>query len=736
MKERLTFTIENNKIAELFGKQNFASKEVAILELIKNSYDAGANFLNIKITKSEITIVDNGFGMSKDTIRNKWMAVGVSDKKYNFIAVDDKYRVFSGSKGIGRFALARLGKNIELFSKTKNSDGLRWITDWNENLLDDFDINTIGTTIKITNLNDSWSEREVEKLSLYISSFKDDEDLAINLFFEDKRYNCENVFNDVRLGNNALSEILFRFNSEDCSLNISINSVEFDKKAQVAIDLFNNNPDNKNKIIAKSIYKYEKNTNVLDDISFDQDLSFVEKNKNLICSVGSFSGAIYFNNNYNVKGAQDFYYSWPKTVEEFPDNAKGLFLFRNAFCISGYSGNDDWLGLRKRVRKSPAAATHKTGKWRIRDNQISGKISIDKEENKNIIELQNRQGIEDNVSFNIFKFIVCDVLSVFEEYRQSIIRVIDVKNINHDSVKFDNSKKVIDKYINNPKKILEISEREAAELASGIKTITEEIHKEKAEYERKKIDLDYANRLLNSLSTVGLKSASIAHELNNKRNNISNAYEYIVSSLQKYGFWDILTDNSHTRQKVNNVPMLLNDVKEINEIVIHYIDSMLETVDKKKFLVESFAVCDVMIDITNRWKEEYSWLSFDLSIDKNIFFCSSKDVFETIFNNLILNSLQQNEKKENILIGINIKKAYERLDIVYTDDGVGLPEKYATNPFKILEPHETSRVNGHGLGMWILYSVVLDNGGEILDIKQNNGFGIKFYIKEKNNGQD
>lgn len=57
---------------------------------------------------------------------------------------------------------------------------------------------------------------------------------------------------------------------------------------------------------------------------------------------------------------------------------EGVILYRNAFSISAYEGKKDWLGFGKRSRKSPAAASHPTGAWRVRENQISGKVEIDK----------------------------------------------------------------------------------------------------------------------------------------------------------------------------------------------------------------------------------------------------------------------------------------------------------------------------------------------------------------------
>ena len=91
-----------------------------ILELIKNAYDAGASKLNLIFKKSEITgrlmleIIDDGSGMNENDIRQAWMHVGKSTRDYKD---SDTGRIFAGSKGIGRFALARLGESVDMFTK-------------------------------------------------------------------------------------------------------------------------------------------------------------------------------------------------------------------------------------------------------------------------------------------------------------------------------------------------------------------------------------------------------------------------------------------------------------------------------------------------------------------------------------------------------------------------------------------------------------------------------------------
>ena len=73
--EQLRYVVEDSTIAEILGVQNFSTKESAVLELVKNAYDAQATELRIVISPSEITITDNGIGMNQEMIHTHWMHV-------------------------------------------------------------------------------------------------------------------------------------------------------------------------------------------------------------------------------------------------------------------------------------------------------------------------------------------------------------------------------------------------------------------------------------------------------------------------------------------------------------------------------------------------------------------------------------------------------------------------------------------------------------------------------------
>ena len=87
--EELKYVIEDSTIAELLGVQNFSTDEAAILELVKNAYDANALSLQITFQDDELRFKDNGIGMNADDIKEHWMHIGKSSKDYEIVAIND-----------------------------------------------------------------------------------------------------------------------------------------------------------------------------------------------------------------------------------------------------------------------------------------------------------------------------------------------------------------------------------------------------------------------------------------------------------------------------------------------------------------------------------------------------------------------------------------------------------------------------------------------------------------------
>lgn len=115
--------------AKLIGRENVSKLDGAILELVKNTYDADASICLLYYEKETDTlyIADNGTGMTEDVILKHWMTIGSSSKKISFKT--QKGRIQTGAKGIGRFALDRIADNCSLLTISKD-EHLLWNVDW------------------------------------------------------------------------------------------------------------------------------------------------------------------------------------------------------------------------------------------------------------------------------------------------------------------------------------------------------------------------------------------------------------------------------------------------------------------------------------------------------------------------------------------------------------------------------------------------------------------------------
>lgn len=127
-KETLTFDVSTG-LKRVLGSELITDDEVAIFELVKNSFDAGADRVHIFFGSSNVIIADNGRGMSYKDINDKWLFVAYSskreakqDKDFRNIVADRAH--YAGSKGIGRFSSDRLGSQVILQTRPKGEDAV------------------------------------------------------------------------------------------------------------------------------------------------------------------------------------------------------------------------------------------------------------------------------------------------------------------------------------------------------------------------------------------------------------------------------------------------------------------------------------------------------------------------------------------------------------------------------------------------------------------------------------
>ncbi len=143
----------NVQLKSIIGKDLINDDNIAILELVKNSFDADAKqvkvkYLNLKknddknveqfsSSTSRLIIQDDGIGMGINDIRDKWLNIAYSEKKTN--KTQHKRRM-AGAKGVGRFSCDRLGEFLNLYAKTrKDSNYYKLSIDWKKFEIEDED---------------------------------------------------------------------------------------------------------------------------------------------------------------------------------------------------------------------------------------------------------------------------------------------------------------------------------------------------------------------------------------------------------------------------------------------------------------------------------------------------------------------------------------------------------------------------------------------------------------------
>lgn len=179
-----SFSITPRVIAHL-GEDLIKNESIALLELVKNSYDAYASHCRVYFhyegsNIDRIEVEDDGSGMNVDTINNVWLVIG-TDFKHKQISEMKSGRAPLGEKGIGRLGVHKLGKKITLITKTKDDNEAVLSIDWRAlesvETINDFVVDVkinkepsyftgekTGTRIVIEWLKASWDRRQLREV--------------------------------------------------------------------------------------------------------------------------------------------------------------------------------------------------------------------------------------------------------------------------------------------------------------------------------------------------------------------------------------------------------------------------------------------------------------------------------------------------------------------------------------------------------------------------------------------
>ncbi len=800
------------RTAQLIGQQNFSSAEGAVIELVKNCYDADSKIaiilfdnLDTDISNHSLIIIDNGDGMTEQIIRDHWMMIGTDNKEDESSTYSG--RVKTGAKGIGRFALDRLGEIAEMYTLPKDSpDGSFWKVNWNDfkqkgiaisqvnaileslpsfnyelkigeftnkfpQLKEYIEKNNVnfnkGTFIKISNLKEAWDEEEISKLfqNLEILIPPIEQPIfSIGLFSKNNptEYGeLKGVYYDdydYKLSAKYLDDENKTVNFQLERNELNLKKIEADYMEVFSMPLMKNPPYNFDSFKREKI-EYSMSLNELVKGQSDVD------SNNLLDKIGKFSFSFYYLK--NTKGddkSESDVQKYP--YRDFNSSSRrawlkkfgGVKIFRDDFRVRPYGEyGEDWLKLGERQGQSPQGAGQRLGAYRIRPNQISGTINISRLTNLSFQDKSGREGIQENEVFDLFKSILKGIIAQFEKDRNIIMYSFSQLNKNKADAKREaeeEAKRILEEAAkkeaaNRGTNDTEVNDNtgnaDAQNNANGpTKTevkLAEGIQSQKEEIEVK----DNEIRLLRSLSGTGLIVASFAHELRSLRALLVSRTDDIKNVLEKL----LVSKDVKKLPSEENPFMMLNHMREQDIQIKHWLDYSLSALKKDKRTRTNLDIAEYFNSFRENWDSALKRRKVSLVIENNLKIPVQIRAFpidfDTLFNNLLINSLDSfKRRKDNHIRKVDIKFESDNkiLKMFFADTGAGLSKDFQKLPEEIFLPFETSKVDkrgnkiGTGIGMYLAKTIVEDYKGDIEILEIVNGFKVGIYLplRKDNNG--
>lgn len=754
----------------LLGREGVSKADGAMIELIKNTYDADADFCFLCIDKKadSIYLYDNGTGMDSDTIKNCWMLIGTPNKRDEYKS--EKNRVKSGEKGIGRFALDRLGSTCTMYTKNSSEDKvLCWSTDWsdfektNKTLdemqadldaidktlsqvipksikenIDSFIKNknekmardnkqmiqpfTTGTLFLIKGLRDSWDEQYIDRFISGLGTLLPPAEQS-----EFSLCTMKNITDNYSEVTNPFSEDFdYKLHAEfnGTTFEVTWNRNEFDIN-RIPAEVFERKefkiePYRKEDFIKQIFHKSIE----INDLMKTNDKELVEKVKRI--GIFTFDYSFMKLSSTDDAGETFYYKEIGRNRAQWLKEYGGIKIYRDNFFVRPYGDPTadayDWLGLDARKAKSPASIASPTGSWHMRNRQGQGTVFISRITNSVLLDKSSREGIIENEYFTLFKNVLVELLSIFERDRAYIAR--GMKSYNDE---VNDKAKAKEEGTSIAKEILSksaIKQKKNNKEKDKLGTNEEKLARAVQIFEEEREDLLSEIQQLKVLATSGLLTSTVAHDLK----SLNAILVRRVKSLEK----DIRKNNEAM------VERHLSDLEKNDEFLKSWLTIVStqarkdrRTRKKENVYTTIRDLISVLEPILRRKKVEVNIKDDNQIVERRIF----QSDFESILYNLIINSIEafqrvvRDERKINIHLAADNKYIY----IQYKDNGPGLSDVFS-NPYDIFLYGYTSKkdkdgnVIGTGMGMYIVASTLREYSGIYTLTEIKNGFGIEIKI--------
>lgn len=723
----------SSRIISTIGKDLIKDVHAAIVELVKNSYDADSESVNILLeydieTQKLKTIVsDKGHGMSFKTITDIWLVPATSDKLHR--KTSPKGRTLQGRKGIGRYAAGILGNTLLLESTDDTNNLSKIIIDFIElekaKYLSDVNIlvetgeknNQTGVYIEVTTtnilpdeVNEIWNLKQIQRLEIELRKLKSplekntDDRFDISLYFKNMP-----LVKEIKNKKTGKTEKTIEYITKDIDIT-PLPILDFydyrvhgkiDKEGKGVIYFVNQNLKN-------ILPEEEKVEIVLDDprkFCGDIDIDFRVFDRDPEAIDAMLDRGL---RNMSIGKLE---------AKKLLDDIYGISIYRDIFRIRPYGDQEyDWLDLDKDRVQNPG--------FNIGMNQIAGFIKIQSEDISGLHEKSARDGLKENNHYfglqSIAKYILTNILQPKRHiFRQSIGRGRKVKNINETiNSLFDFDKMTTQ--VKNQLASLNITEEATTKIIDII--VSENKAKENTLKEIKDTIAVYQGQV-----TLGKLTEVLLHEgskplkyINEQLPRINRLIERYTASPTPELKQDILSRSNETVLQSKAISILFKRIQPLSK---GRLPNKQET-NLYNSIQQSFFIFESEFDTQD--------ITFINSVDKEINIYGREYDLMTAFSNFFENSLYWLSRSTQSIKQITVTSEIDdnTVNIEFKDNGPGISEQYAQHVF---DPGFSLKDGGTGLGLPIAAEALKRSDGIVSIGKSSAGavLYIEFNLEKK-----
>lgn len=413
----MTMRVQSH-VLKLLGDQLIGHDRLAVFELVKNSYDADADkvkiTLDLESEEPSITILDNGFGMSLDDIKYKWLEIGTdskrgiqretSTKKYN--------RSPLGEKGVGRLAIQKLGNALTIITRKEGFPELEFKINWTglvgsskyldqglkvsvkENKSPVIFEEGYGTSLHISELfRGEWNRREVRELYRLITSLSNPIHKIDSFDVELALPGRESDIDDLPSVDDMLEFAVWKFDFELSSDGVFKWTYDFNPPRFKGLL-----PDSKSETDQLELVK------VVEEDKSDSRPPDIFLNPRKLEGIGPIKGKIYA---YHRRTEVLKETGSSKQLKEWIKAQSGVRVYRDQVRVFNYGEpGDDWLGLNVRRINRPAG--------KLGTDSILGYIELGLNDSFRLKEKTNREGFDENEAYETLQHVVLSIFDKFE----------------------------------------------------------------------------------------------------------------------------------------------------------------------------------------------------------------------------------------------------------------------------------------------------------------------------------